>query len=192
MKKKQSPLRGSVDRQAGFTLIELIIVIAIIVVMGSILISIFFTTLRGTNKSNVEMIVRQNGNYAISQMGKMIRNARSFEGVSKTDIDSSYIFSCAANPPQEEYKYLRISSFDNSLITLSCGDTSPEIASNGASFIDTSEIAVTSCRFYCTQPSLAYPPKIEIDFVLTQKQQTDLAEGKASVHFNTSVFLRNQ
>src|SRR6185436_1265783 len=71
MRKNMVPVtRNTVHTLDGFTLIEMLVVISIIVVIASIVGSILVTSFRGEHKSNSLTIIRQNGDYAISQMAK--------------------------------------------------------------------------------------------------------------------------
>ena len=45
----------------GFTLIEMIVVVAVLIIMGAILSQIFSNTLRGSNKAQVLSSIKQNG-----------------------------------------------------------------------------------------------------------------------------------
>lgn len=59
----------------GFTLIEILVVIAITAVVGIFLVSIFINTLRGSNKSQILAAIKQNGQAVLENMDKIIRSA---------------------------------------------------------------------------------------------------------------------
>src|SRR3990172_4498363 len=59
----------------GFTLAEILVVIAIIAVVGTIMVAIFINTLRGSNKSQVLSVIKQNGQAVLENMDKVIRGA---------------------------------------------------------------------------------------------------------------------
>lgn len=186
--------------QRGYTLIELLAVITIVVVVGVIVAGILISSLRGGSKSNVLDNVRQNGNYAITQMSKMIIYAQSFNGVSR-DGGNSYTTNCIVNPPSSpsssptpspvpiEYQYIKITSFDGGQTIFSCSNST--IASNGASLIDVSTVSLVSCSFTCTQDNLGQAPTIGINMTLSQNTTSSFAEKQATIPFQTSVTLRN-
>lgn len=62
-------------RSKGFTIIEILVVIAVISIVGVIITEIFFNTLKGSNKSNLITKIKQNGQSALEIMDKTIRNA---------------------------------------------------------------------------------------------------------------------
>jgi len=177
----------------GYTLIELLITIALLATIGTIMVSILFATFRSSNKSQAISDVRQNGNYAISQMSKSIAFAESFDGVS---LDGrTYTTDCTISP-SPQYKYLQITSFDKGTTVFSCinnpVDNVPTIASNGASLINTSSMsAAAQCYFTCFQPDASTPPTIGINFTLNKTTSGNLSENVGSVPFQTSVTVRN-
>ncbi len=179
----------------GYTLIELLAVIAIVVVVGVIVAGILISSLRGGSKSNVLDNVRQNGNHAITQMSKMIIYAQSFNGVStnggfyKTNCYQAIPPSPSPTPAPIAYKYIKITSFDGGQTIFSCSGST--IASNGASLIDISTTSLVSCYFSCTQTNFGQAPTIGINFTLSQNTSSNFAEKQATIPFETSITIRN-
>ena len=169
-------------RGNGFTLVEMLAVIAIFVVIGTVIMSILVSSFRTANKSNIITLVQQNGNYALSQMAKTIRNARGL-------VDP---IPCAPSVTQNSISIL---TSDNQEVTYACtSGSSATIASNGASLLDTGQVKLSSCSFTCTQESASDLPFILVDFSLTQKSSSTFAEQLASqsaVEFRTSISIRN-
>ena len=56
--------------QKGFTLVELLVVAGIFVTISTVILSIFVISLRGSSKSDYILTMKQNGNFAASQMVK--------------------------------------------------------------------------------------------------------------------------
>lgn len=61
--------------QFGFTLIEMLVVIAVLSVMGAVLTEVFVRTSRANAKTQVVAIIKQNGQAALETMDKTTRNA---------------------------------------------------------------------------------------------------------------------
>ncbi|MBI2430427.1 MAG: type II secretion system protein [Candidatus Levybacteria bacterium] len=167
----------------GFTLIELLVVMILLLTVGTIIGVILFTSLRGTNKTNTITVVRQNGNFAISQMVKTIRNAKRFEGVS--DDGTNYTTDCLE---ESSGGFVKIITPQDDQVIFSCNNLS--------NLIDESAVSVVgdSCYFICSQDGALSPPTIKINFTLSQYQQqgsTLLPEKTAIIPFETSVTLRN-
>lgn len=183
MKKKFQTLDLRVvllDRERGFTLIEILAALAVFVTVSGIILSILFVSLRGSRKSDVIVSARQNGDAAMSQMVRMIRYAKS--------LDSPV--SCV--PSANSLTSITITASDDNQTVFSCpASAGAGIASNSASLVDTTAVSVSACSFSCSQPSLNDPPTITINFTLAALGGGNLVEGATSVPFQTSVTLRN-
>lgn len=171
----------------GFTLIELLASMVAFVVVGGMVTTIIITTLRTSNKSDTVNIVESNGNYALSQMAKTIRNARVVESP----------FPCLSPTPVST---ITIKTIEGDTVTFTCTNppspTPATIASNGASLLDTSAVSLqsSSCQFLCTQTTATNLPIINIQFSLFQKTSSSFSDQIASlsaVSFSTSVVVRN-
>ena len=198
------------NSERGYTLVELLAVMAIVVVVGIIITGILISSLRGGSKSNVLDNVRQNGNDAITQISKMIIYAQYFNGVSSNGI--SYTTNCAqsispspspvSTPTPIKYKSIKTTSFDGGITIFSCNgptDTPPNtLASQSGSLtpislIDTSTVLLVenSCYFSCIQTNFGQAPTIGINFTLSQITLSSFAEKQATIPFQTSVTIRN-
>jgi len=157
----------------GFTLIELLISITIIMLVGTMIIVVFFSVLRGTNKSQVLISIRQNGNFALSQMSREIRQAE--QAVCSLSSDSVQITSAR----------------DQSVTTYQC---TPTNISSGSSFLlDETQVRPMECSFTCgIRPPLDIP-SVTIRFSLTSAGDTSLPEKQlvSPTIFTTTVLLRN-
>lgn len=179
----------------GFTLIELLIVMAVMVSVLAIVVGITSSTLRGSNKTSTINNVRENGNYAISQMSRVIKYAKSFDGVSE---DGDPPWECQPMPPPPlptptpiPYKFLKVTSFDGQQTVFSCD--SATIYSNGDPLIDTDSVELDpwSCIFTCRQDRITDSPTVSINFTLISKTTSLLVEQKASIPFAVSIKTRN-
>lgn len=176
-------MKKNENLEKGFTLVELLISMIILITVGTIMVSILTSSLRAGNKSQVINDVRQNGNYAITQMSKMIAYAKVFNGLSTTG--SNYVTTCDG---LISYTYIQITSFDNSVTSFSCGASA--IYSNGSPLTNNSvSLKANSCSFTCIKTASG-PPIIDIKFTL-QKGANSLIENQSSIPFETSVTLRN-
>ncbi|MDQ3098434.1 MAG: type II secretion system GspH family protein [bacterium] len=64
-----------IKNEQGFTLIEILVVIAIVGVLTGITSDIFIQIVRGSNKANVVTEIKQNGDNVLNQLERTIRNA---------------------------------------------------------------------------------------------------------------------
>lgn len=164
----------------GFTLIELLVVMSIFVIVGGLIVATLFISLRGSNKSETMAVVKENGNFALSQMVKQIRYARSLDAPA----------SCV---PTSNSPTLTITSLaDDGQTTFSCPvSQATPITSNSAALIDSNAVSVTYCSFTCSQNNLSEPPRVTIQFTLTSNNANGLVESSSSIPFQSSVIMRN-
>lgn len=59
----------------GFTLVEMLVVIAVLSIVGVMITTIFVRNLRGSNKSQIISSIKQNGQAVLETMDKTIKNA---------------------------------------------------------------------------------------------------------------------
>lgn len=180
MKKIASPERS----RGGFTIIEMMIAVAILGIITTVGSNLFFTVLRGSTKAKVLQSVKQNGGYSLSVMQGMIRNARKL--------------SYAASPTDT----LTITNPDGGTTTFHCCGTTPNylIASESGSLtceqarLTSDEVKVNSCaNFFTVTPGLAgvRPDLVAIQFTLSQAGVSTRPEEQAAIDFQATVGLRN-
>jgi len=160
----------------GFTLIEMMMVVGVLGILAVLGSGAFFSILRGSIKAKTLQMVKQNGDYAISVMERMIRNARALVGPTSDSTVSS----------------ITIKNPDGGTTTFSCEGDLSTIASNGASLLS-NEVKVSDCNIFKVtvgQPGIK-PAVVEIKFTLTQSGTTSRSGEQAEVNFQTTVSLRN-
>ena len=70
----------------GFTLVELLVVIAMVAVIGVVMLAIFTNTLRGSHKAQVLSAIKQNGQAVLEAMDRDIRNADNVVCATSTNL----------------------------------------------------------------------------------------------------------
>ncbi|MBM3205689.1 type II secretion system protein [Candidatus Shapirobacteria bacterium] len=171
----------------GFTLVEILIVVGILGIIAAVGTNVFFTTFRGSTKTKVLTKVKQNGDYALSTMERLIRNAQ------EVVVDEDAGDLCQANMSK-----IKIKKLDGTEILFSCeniGTVNGFIASDAAR-LTSNEVKVDICSFSCTTKGLPgklefYPQAIEINFTLSQAAVANRPEEEATLNFNTTVSTRN-
>lgn len=182
-KTKNYPPAGKLKtKQKGYTIIELLAVISILVIISGIVSGILYSTLRGTNKTKITTEVSQNGAYALSVITNDI-----IDSGSVTQIDGVDVLDCTAAPTGTAITLKRL---DGTNTVLSCSGNT--ISQDGKSLVNSNTVSVTSCTFSCSQKSDdSYSiPSVGINFTIQQKSG-NFAEQKSSSTFNTSVTMRN-
>jgi len=178
----------------GFTLVELLTSIIVLVAVGSVIVGITTSSLRGANKTTVVENIRQNGNYALSQISKDIEYAQIFNGLSDNGID--YVTSCVVTSPitsavTKQYSFIKITPLNTRPIVYNCN--SSVLTANKVSLIDTSSLSLKDCSIKCTQTRSTDVPIIGISFTLESKNTNSglIENSSAPILFETSVTIRN-
>lgn len=172
-KNKAYPVWSS---QAGFTLIEMLVVVAIVGVVATISTQIVLSLIRSNNKTNVQNEVKQNGSYTIDLIERDVRAATAAISTDSTN--------------------LTLTSQDGSTVAYTCGVKSSGnngfIRRNSNPLLNTdlnSGVAVGSCSFVIA-PS-TNPQLITVDFTLTQAANSATrSDLTVTQNFHTSVSLR--
>lgn len=159
----------------GVSLFEIIIVVAIFAVIAVLTTRSTFLTLRGSRKSDSQIKVKENLEYALNVVERQIRNA----DLINSTCDGSSLG--------------RIDYADSGgvLSFFSCedrGGTSGYIAS-GSARLTSSEVNLTSCSFICTSQEGSVPAEIVVN--LTAKDTSAVDVESTSVSTSTRIFLRN-
>lgn len=177
-------------KRQGFTLIELLVSVAIIAGLGTVLAQAFFTTTRSNTKVERLTDVKQNGEYALAVMERMIRNARSLTATCSSEGTQATPSAAIVGP-------------DGFMTTFQCAldgavTRIASVSSFGTEYLTSSAVTMggASCdadtlNFYCTSVAMI-PKSLKVTFQLSQKgTPTDQFE-KASATFQTSIGIRNQ
>ena len=162
-----------IKNQSGFTLIEILVVSAILLTVGVMVVQLLFSSLKGGSKSAILSTVKENGDYALTVMERMIRNSREV----------------LCSPTS-----LTIKNPDGNQTTFLCDGVNPtKIASISASatyYLTSDSVTVPCPLFDCTQLT---DKKIGINFTVSQYLPgvTPKLEETAQMDFQTTVTLRN-
>jgi len=162
----------------GFTLIEMMVVVALFSVIALMAVNIFFITLRTGVKAELVKEIKQNGDYAVSTMERMIRNAREIH--SDTTCDGS------------SQSSIKIVNPDYLTTEFSCGSQIASQSAVATTYLTSSELTVdlSSCFFTCQRP-VSNPETVTISFTLSQTGTPDRPEEIASATFQTAISLRS-
>lgn len=164
-----TPFSPTTPASAGYSLIEMLVVITLLIMMSLTATSLFLNTLTGSNKTSINLTVKQQGEYAMSQMVAMIRNA--------VRIDS-----CSSGS-------MTILNQDGLTTTFSLSGT--QLASNSGIYLTGPDVYVSQGPvFVCTESNDVYT-FANISFSLKKGDpQTDKAIDIVEQQFTTGVGVR--
>ncbi len=163
----------------GYSIIELLVVVAVFGILALVTTQTIVLTLRGSKKSESLITVRENLDYAFSAMERHIRSAKKIIPSECTAIRLEYtdqwgkkaVFSCEGG----SNGYIASGS---ALLASPDRLTSDEVA------VDCTATPV----FFCNFPATGTPPSVEID-VTASSADVSGAEG-AQVTSSTRILLR--
>lgn len=174
------------SHQAGFTLIEVLIVVSLSVLLMLTASSLFMTFLIGNTKTTTTQLVKAEGEYALNQMEFLLRNAIELMPNSNDEI---------CEPNMDE---ITLKSFDNGITTL-MRETDPsdsnlvKIASNSGVYLTSGAVELTSGPvFNCSETPDGLSQYVTITFQL-RKGTPGIDQPRDIVvqDFLTSVNLRS-
>jgi type II secretory pathway pseudopilin PulG len=169
--------------QAGFTLIELIIIVSLTIILMLTASALFMTFLISGAKINSTQTVKQEGQYALSQMEFLLRNA--VEILPNTLGDE-----CEADMTE-----IKLKSFDGGETTLLIEDDGGvnKIASNSGVYLTSEAVEIADdLNFTCTQSNDESHPHINISFTLRKGTPgVDQARDIVEETFSTSTTIRS-
>ncbi len=168
----------------GFSLIELLIAVALTATVGFVISTSFFNIMRGATKAEIIKEVKQNGEYALAIIERSVRGSQAIVS--------------ACDGLQRDS--LTVQQFGGATMTFSC------IFDSGAARIATQSAGVTnyltsdtvslgqscpgSLQFTCTG-STDGSTTVAISYTLQQKNVDATVRDRASASFQTAITLRN-
>jgi len=166
-------------KKNGFTLVEMLVVTAIFMLLGTLLVNSLFSILKSNTKAELMKEIRQSGSYALDVMSKMITNGT----ITNTDCSD-----CSAAGDS-----IIIKNPDGGETTFKCSGTPARIASNSAQLTNTQLTKVKDCNsvFQCEIIG-ENARKVTIDFILEQQGSSPRPEDQAQQTFQRVIMVRNE
>lgn len=155
----------------GFTLLEILVVLAVFGIVMVVITQILFASLKGSLKSDVTIKTKREAERTMAVMERLLHNARR-------------ITSCEGNRVDYVDQYGGSASFS----CVSPGTENSRIAS-GSGTLTVSDIKVHSCFISC-EPTGGEIRSVLIDVVFTQKAGAR-PEEMARLNLKSRVTLRN-
>jgi Tfp pilus assembly protein PilE len=162
-----------IKRERGTSFIEILIVVAVFAILGLLVARVTLVTLRGSNKSEALIKVRENLDYAMAVMERQIRNA---EGVTCPNT----------SPTKLEYKDDR--DFATYFACVMSGGGGDSYVASGSARITNNEIVITACTFTCTPSTGLNQDSVSINLEARDARSTSIESAKVSA--TTQIFLR--
>jgi|GEM_PF-2483250 len=167
-------------KKNGFSLIEILVVIAIFALIIAVVSSAITSSMVGIRKSDNTVSVRENMSLALGLVERKLRSARGVTACTETAIDfiseNNRLFRVFCNPSQ---------------VCDSTTSTSISITEDGLTsrLTNLDTICITACEFICTPPPSPGPTKSVKIFLEGSDKETTGAEN-SRVRLETTVSLR--
>jgi len=159
-------------KNSGLTLIELVVVSAILLMAGVVLVSSFFSITKSNTKAELMKVIRQNGDYALSTMEKI--------------ITGGFVDSCDG----DTHSTITVRDEEGNETVFSCLGDPVYIASSSSQLTDNDLIQASNCQFQCE--AVGNYQKVTISFTLENIGSSSRQEEKASQHFQKVILVRNR
>jgi len=159
--------------QKGMSLLEILVVVAIFSILGVIVTRSVLLTLRGSKKSESQVKVRENVNYALAVIERQLRNADS-------------IVTCPNDPSRIDYIDDR--GEPTSFACSNLGGEDSHVAS-GSGKLTASDIIITSCSFTCSPGASTNPDYVDVAITAAEADAVGI-EG-ANVSAAIKIYLRD-
>jgi len=156
----------------GISFIEILITVAIFAVLGILIGRIVVITLRGSNKSEALVKVRENLDYAVAVMERQIRNAE-------------MVTPC----PNENVLRLDYRDIKGTASYFACVTAANDsYVASGSSRLTSNDIFVTSCSILCQPAQDNKQPSVTINLEARDSRSQSIETAKTSA--TTQIFLR--
>ncbi len=173
----------------GFTLIEIIITTSIIAILGVVITQVLSTTTRTNTKVGIMSDVKQNGDFALIMMERLIRSAR--------QVTSS------CSEAGDTLDSVILENTDGNTTTLTCAYDGSVTRVASVSAIGTSYLTGTNVTLggsSCSGSTLLFTCKgiqgvtqaISIGFTLTQGNASQFISEQSMTPFQSTVMVRNR
>lgn len=162
----------------GFTLLEIIVSVGILVIVATLMAQVLFTTAHVNKKTEILTDIKQNGNFALDVISRMVRSAKSIDvcgphELSITNPDNNVTtFGCDAG---------RIAS-ESSTPTVYLSSGTLTLSSSGAS-----DCTGNSLTFSCPLAQ----SQVTVIFTLGQLGVAGSAYESGSASFQSTISMRN-
>jgi prepilin-type N-terminal cleavage/methylation domain-containing protein len=174
------------SKKAGFTMIELLVVVSLSVILMLAASALFLSFLLNRTKITAIKQVKDEGQYALNRMEFMIRNA--------LEIVPTANYPTGCEPDMSE---IAIRSLDGEITRFFTEEDSSDghvkIASNSGVYLTSATVTITDgVRFTCTQPGDGSTQHVRIFFAL-RRGTPGLSEARemAQSEFQTAVSVRS-
>jgi len=171
--------------QAGFTLLEVLVATSITVVMMIAATGLFLATLRTSTKNSQVSAIKTDGDYALSQIEFLLRNAVTIVPDPQAPLGAV----CSAGMSSISFK-LR----DGGTTTLTSANSliaSKSATAANPSYLTSPSTTLSNLLFDCSQAGTNYGTYVTASFTLSKDETNSNTPNTITQDFRTSVSVRS-
>ncbi|TSC89468.1 MAG: Uncharacterized protein G01um10145_625 [Microgenomates group bacterium Gr01-1014_5] len=167
--------KGHACRQAGFSLLEIVVVITLFTGIVFFANQALFSTLKGNTKSQVSTKIKQASSYAFDLMERELRQSTAVGTCTSTSI-----------------AYTNIDGVPSSFV---CNTGTAGFLTSGPTLTQTKitpdDVAVTACNFSCTVSGSSRTVNLDVTFAQTGNSALLRVEETDKYQLKNQILLRN-
>lgn len=173
-------------RQAGFSLIELITVVAITAIVSLVSVNVLVTSQLRSTRANIISQVRREGDFAMQEITFLLRNAKyitanQFQQVCQDDMNAIRVVDQNGGTVELYLDVDRIAS--------NSGDT---VSEDPASYFTSPAVMVTGLRFSCRQEPSERGAFVEVEYTVESGSEEELStESYYAQEYAGNVYVRS-
>ncbi len=176
----------------GFTLVEILVSIGVLATVSTLIAQVLFTTTHANKKTEVLRDIKQNGEFTLDVIERLVRNANAMEAI--CDVDTISTPSAFIRGADDRPTVLTCVSDGNAARVASVSATGAVSYLSGEN-VTLSQSGSKTCEdstltFSCSATTGIATP-ITVNFALTSLGASVSAFEKSTTSFQTIVSLRN-
>lgn len=169
MKKNKNLLR----RLAGFSLVEMLVVLAVFAILGVSVSQVLVVILRSARKSDTSTKVRSSIDFAVSTIERQLHNATAITPCPNPDNSTITV----TDQNSQTYNFSCITPGANGYVA------------SGSARITPDDVSITACTFICSAATASVPPSVTIN--LTAQDSTAKNAENTIITNTTKIYLRS-
>jgi prepilin-type N-terminal cleavage/methylation domain-containing protein len=179
-------------KMRGFTLLEILISIGVLATVSTLIAQVLFTTTHVNKKTETLRDIKQNGEFTIDVIERLVRNANRLETV--CDVDSVSTPAAIVRGADDRTTTLQCVS-DGTVARIASVSATGSVSYLSGGNVTLSQSGGKSCddstlAFSCP-PTTAIDEPMTVNFSLTSPGASISAFEKSTTSFQTTVSLRN-
>lgn len=178
----------------GFTLIELIISLAVLALTLPVVFSLFLVNLQSRTKILILQQVKRNGDDALAIIENLV-HTRAYALYSDANLTTEVCSttSGSSTPTSSSTVYMKDSNGNRFYFYLTNGQMASDSAviSPNPAYLTNSKVVVSNFSLSCDRSSTFSPPLVTISFQVSQLGSPQTREEKATLYYQTKTKLQN-